>query len=165
MSRLTTESLVLFEYKLTKQSMKTLLILIPGLLIALSLHAQKVNEQNVPESVRQGLPASYGAKKVVWSKEDANYEASFKKDGMEISLVIDPSGKTLETEAEIKKSELPAAINGAIQKEYAGFTVEEAAKIVAADGGVTYEAEVVKGKQKLELIFADDGTLISKEAK
>jgi len=145
--------------------MKTLLILIPGLCVTLSLHAQTVSEESVPEIVRSGLPKSYAAKGVKWSKEEANYEATFKKDGKEISLVIDPSGKTIETETEIKTAELPAAVATSIKRDYAGYSIEEAAKIVAANGEVTYEAEVEKGKQTFELILAADGSILSKETK
>src|SRR4051794_4948294 len=132
--------------------MKTLLILIPGLCATLSLHAQKVSEESVPQIVRSGLPKSYQAKNVAWSKEESNYEAAFKSEGKEISLVIDAAGKIIETETEIRKSAIPAAIAGTLQKDYAGYIIEEAARIVAANGEDSYEVEVEKGKETFELI-------------
>ncbi|HTF19488.1 MAG TPA: PepSY-like domain-containing protein [Chryseolinea sp.] len=145
--------------------MKSWLIVLLGLCAAPSVNGQKVSEESVPQPVRAGLPKSYQAKGVEWSREDANYEATFRKDGKEVSLVIDATGNTIETETEIKSADLPAAVINSVKNDYPSYTIAEAAKIVTADGHVTYEAEVGKGKETFDLIFDTAGKLVSKEVK
>ena len=75
-----------------------------------------------------------------WDKEGQQYEASFKKDGHDISVVY---------------SELPIAA-----KRYARTKgeIKDAAKITKADKSIQYEAEV-NGK---DLLFDDLGNLLQK---
>lgn len=97
-----------------------------------------------------------------WDKEGDNYEASFKQKGNEMSVVLDASGNTVETEVEIEKSELPPAVLEVIKKDFAGYKIEEAAKITA-NNVVSYEAEVEKGEESFELIFDPQGKILKKE--
>jgi len=99
---------------------------------------------------------------VKWDKEGDNYEASFKQKGNEMSVVLDASGNTFETEVEIEKSELPPAVLEVIKKDFAGYKIEEAAKITA-NNVVSYEAEVEKGEESFELIFDPQGKILKKE--
>jgi len=47
-------------------------------------------------------------------------------------------------------------------KNYLGSKIEEAAKITDAAGKITYEAEIEKGKEEIELIFDANGQFIKK---
>jgi hypothetical protein len=78
--------------------------------------------------------------------------------------VLDGIGSILETEREIKKSELPSAIHDLLKKDYAAFEIEETAKI-ESKGEITYEVEVEKGKQAFDLIFDVNGKLLKKLSK
>lgn len=139
------------------------------LIIALSLgygsaYAQKVKEVDVPSNVKDGFKKQYpNAKVSEWEKEGANYEAEFKHNKVETSVVIDVTGSILETEVEIAVKELPAAVTEYIAKNYAGYKTEEAAKITDHKGTVTYEAEVEKGKEEFDLIFDSNGGFVKKE--
>jgi uncharacterized membrane protein YkoI len=141
--------------------MKTQLIIILAL-VATTVQAQKMDSKDVPATVKSGFQKSYMVKDAKWDKEGDNYEASFKQKGKEMSVVIDAKGNIIETEVEIAKSELPAAVLEVLKKDYAEFDIEEAAKITA-NGVITYEAEVEKGKQTFELIFDQQGKLLKKE--
>ncbi len=142
--------------------MKTLLVVIGMGLVMIQADAQKMNAKDVPVIVKSSLKKNYLAKDVDWDKEGVNYEASFEQKGSEISIVLDVTGSILETEQEIKKSELPSAILDFLKKDYTDFELEEAARI-ETKGVITYETEIEKGKMSLELIFDANGKLIKKE--
>ena len=141
--------------------MKKSAILLGAMFVVSFANAQKVSDKEVPTVVKNTLQKSYpNAKEIKWEKEKANYEAGFEVSEKEYSLLIDASGKILETEMEIKMEELPANAKAFISKNYAGQKIKETAKITDSKGVVTYEAEV-KGK---DLIFDKNGNFI-KEVK
>lgn len=118
---------------------------------------QKVKEETVPSPVKAAFDKQYpDAKEVSWEKENAGYEVGFQWKGSDYSVLYDASGKVIETEVEIKVSELPAASIEYVKNKYPGSKIMEAAKITGADGTVTFEAEV-KG---MDLIFDSNGTFI-----
>lgn len=134
------------------------LIALAGLSFA---NAQKVNQKDVPSVVQTSFQKQFpDAKNVKWEKEHGNFEAGFKSNGVETSVVINPSGTLIETEKEIKISELPASATAYMTKTYPKQKIKEAAKITNAKGEVTYEAEI---KDK-DVLFDNKGKFL-KEAK
>ncbi len=144
--------------------MKTIIVVLGMGLAITQVNAQKINAKDVPVNVKSSLEKNYAVKDVDWSKEGANYEASFEQKGTEISVVFDGIGSILETEREIKKSELPTAIHGILKKDYVEYEIEETTKI-ESKGEITYEVEVEKGKQTFDLIFDTNGKLVKKLSK
>lgn len=142
--------------------MKNLAIAMALILTMCQTEAQKLKSSDVPAVVKSSFEKSFTVSRVAWEKEDANFEASFKADGKEVSVVLDGTGNILETETEIKKGALPQAVLAALANEYKDYEVEEAAKIEAA-GVITYEVEVEQGKKTFELIFDATGKLLKKE--
>lgn len=141
--------------------MKSIVILLAAMFGATFANAQKISDKEVPTAVKSALQKSYpNAKEIKWEKEKAHYEAGFEADETEYSLLIDASGKVIETEIEIKLNDLPAKAKDYVSKNYAGYKIKEAAKITDSKGVVTYEAEV-KGT---DLIFDSTGNFI-KEVK
>ncbi|MBC6108974.1 hypothetical protein ACFOG5_13405 [Pedobacter fastidiosus] len=125
-------------------------VLIGGL-ASVSL-AQKLDVAKVPASVKAAFAKRHPATKVNWEMEKVNYEAGFSLNGKEISEVYAKSGALLETEIEIKSSELPTPVLAKLR----GMKIAEAARITKADGTLNYEAEV-KGK---DLLFDANGNPI-----
>ncbi|GAA4161357.1 hypothetical protein GCM10022217_26890 [Chryseobacterium ginsenosidimutans] len=141
--------------------MKKLAFLLIMIITVVFVNAQKVQQKNVPVSVQKGFKKQFPTvKDAKWEKEDDNYEAGFKANGIETSVVINPSGNILETETEMKSNSLSAPIKTYIAKNYPNQKIKEAAKITDAKGTVTYEAEI-SGK---DLIFDNKGTFL-KETK
>jgi uncharacterized membrane protein YkoI len=145
--------------------MKKIMVLV-ALVLTISLaHAQKLKETDLPAAVKDSFAKRFPqAKNVSWSKEnDAEYEAEFKINGTEQSVNFDQAGKWLMTETEIKKSELPAAVQASIAKEFPGYKIEETEKTESAANGSFYEIEVEKGKVTYEVQISADGKVIKKE--
>ncbi len=108
---------------------------------------QKIKSDKVPDAVKMAFAKVHpGVSDIDWEQEDGGYEAEF--DGpndVEMSAVFAADGKWLETEQEIKKSELPAPILAKLK----GKKIKEATKIIRADGSTIYEAEV----KRKDLLF------------
>ncbi|MEO6719332.1 MAG: PepSY-like domain-containing protein [Ferruginibacter sp.] len=141
--------------------MKTpLLFAIAIVLMTVAAHAQKIGASKVPVAVRSAFGKQYPKVKPAWEKENGEYEAEFKQNGVAMSASFDPNGTMKESETGIKITDLPAAVLSYVKMHYKGKTIGEASKITKADGAVNYEAEV-SGK---DVIFDAAGKFI-KEAK
>ncbi len=129
-----------------------------------SSSAQKVKEAEVPKAVITSFQTHFkGGKVEAWDKEkNGEFEAEFKLNKIEMSANFSADGKLMETEEEIATATLPKTATDYITKNYAGIKIEEAAKITDSNGKITYEAEVKKGKEEIELMFDANGTFIKK---
>lgn len=118
----------------------------------------------VPEAVKKAFAAQFtNATKVEWSLEKVGeYEAEFKMNNAEMSAVLDEKGMLIETETEIKESELPQAIKATLDKDFAGYKIEEIEK-AEAKGIITYELAAEKGEKEFELVFDANGKLLKQE--
>lgn len=132
--------------------MKKILILAVFTFATIEVNAQKMTADKVPSAVRESFTKQYpNAKSAKWDKEAAGYEASFKMDGKDMSIVFDAKGMEKEVETDIKFSELPMPVQTALK----GKKVKEAA-IIKKGGKTYYEAEV-GGK---DLLFEADGKMV-----
>ncbi|MCW3075757.1 MAG: hypothetical protein JWO32_366 [Bacteroidetes bacterium] len=140
--------------------MKNTLIILALAFGAGSASAQKIKEAEVPAAIKASQEKHFpGAKVTEWEKEGANYESEFTVKKVETSASYDASGTLMETEVEIKASELPKAVTDYISKNMAGKKVKEASKITDTAGKVSYEAEI----DKVDYLFDSKGTLLKKE--
>lgn len=145
--------------------MKTTIITAAVLVLSMNtISAQKLKEAEVPKAVVSSFQSHFkGAKLESWDKEkNGEYEAGFKMNKVEMSANFSADGKLMETEEEIASSALPKSVSDYVTKNYAGSKIDEAAKITDADGKVSYEAEVKKGKEEMDLIFDDKGSFVKK---
>ncbi|SDE15801.1 PepSY-like domain-containing protein [Niabella drilacis] len=120
-------------------------ILLAGLFAGISLagFAQSKSSLPVPAAVKAAFEHQYPGTKAKWEKEDGNYEAAFTSKGVKTSAVYDKSGKLIETETAISGDAFPKAAKDYIAQKKLG-PVTETAKIIKADGTVSYEAEIKK---------------------
>jgi len=145
--------------------MKTMLMIVASVLTFSCANAQKISEAEVPASVKSSFAKKFlGAKVEKWEKEGADYEAEFHLNKIEHSALFDANGTFKEVEQEIKVSELPKAATDYCAKTYATYKVSEASKITDANGKITYEAEMSKGKEHFDALFDDKGNFIKKSA-
>ena len=131
-----------------------------GVFAGLSAKSQKLTEAEVPVIVRNAFEKKYPHLRASWNKEDADYEANFKQNSKAMSAVIDRNGRIVETETSITVTDLPRTIQDYVKKNYPGEKIEEAARIVKANGDINYEAEV----HHKDIVFDAEGKFI-KEVK
>lgn len=131
---------------------------------ASATYAQKITTDKVPASVQTNFKKQFAqANKVVWEMEEADYEVNFKNNGIEHSAKYNKEGNWLETEQEIKKTDLPTVVTQAVNKEFPKAELEEIEKVTFPNNKTVYEMEVEQGKQKFEVQFSTDGQLLKKE--
>ena len=127
-------------------------------------YAQKISEDKVPAMVVTNFKKQFAkASKPQWEMEEADFEVNFKNNGVEYSAKYDKQGNWLETEQEIKNTELPAAVKNAIEKEFPKAEIEESEKVSYPNQASVYELEIEHGKQKFEVQFSAEGKLLKKE--
>ena len=125
----------------------------------LSACGQKLKESQVPAAAKAAFQKQYPNTNATWDRETAGYEVNFKKDGKEMSAIIDENGTFVETETMIAVSELPPSISNYMKEHYKGMKVKEAARIVKANGDVNYEAEITHK----DIVFDGNGKFIREE--
>ena len=126
-------------------------------------NAQKPIDET-PAAAKTAFSAKYpGAQKVKWSVEKpGEFEVEFVLNKVESSALFDASGKFLESEVEIKETELPQGVKATLAKDFIGFKLDEIEKSTDIKGIVTFEMEAAKGKEKLVISFDGAGKLLSK---
>lgn len=143
------------------KQIKNMGILLFVVAISLSACGQEVKKEDAPARVVSTMGELYpNVKKAKYEKEDANYEANFKIEKKEYSVLIDELGNVLETEIEIPTSELPAIIMEYMKSNYPDKKIKETAIITKGDL-TEYEVEIKGG----DLIFDGNGILIKSDLK
>jgi len=146
--------------------MKNLLVLFVCMVLVIGVSAMNQKDEKIPVVAKSGFAAKFPtAQKAKWSVEKpGEYEVEFTLNGVPTSVLVDAKGNLLETEAEIKESELPQAVKATIAKDFAGYKLDEIEKATDAKGVTTFEMEAAKGKEKLEISFDASGKLLGKES-
>lgn len=129
--------------------------------------AQKISADKVPSTIIGNFNQQFPhAEKSKWEMEEKNYEVAFHLNQVEYAAIYSPTGEWLETEQEIKSSELPDAVKKAIEKEFGKSEIEEAEKVSLPNNVLVYEVEIEQNKkQTFEVQFSSEGTLLKKEEK
>lgn len=120
--------------------------------------------QTPPTKVTDAFQAKFnGATKVSWDQEEATeWEAEFHMNGKEMTASFDPSGKWLETETEISKSDLPEAVKSTLDTQFSGYKIEETA-IVESPEFSGYEVAMEKGEANIEVQLNNSGKVVSQK--
>ena len=130
--------------------------------IILMAGCQARNSNEVPPIVKESFAKQFpNATDVEWSKEsESEFEAEYVWNGAEQSSNYDAAAVWLITEMEIAQSELPAAVQETIIREFDGYTIDELEKAETGDG-TFFELQLQKDKAKIEVQIASDGKLIT----
>jgi len=138
--------------------MKKISVIMVALLFATFGFAQKMQKKNVPANLKSNFQKKYPqATAVKWDKEKQNYEASFKLNNKDHSVLMDANSTILETEVKTDLVKIPKAILTYIKTNYAGTKPKGAAIITDNKGIITYEVEM-KG---MDIIFDSNGKFIN----
>ncbi len=140
--------------------MKIVLASIVFLVFAMMSCKPSEAKVNVPGTVRAKFMAMYPkAEHAEWEMEGGNYEASFKEEKMETSVIISPDGNVVETETSVDAAMLPQPIHNYVTSQLGGKKISSAEKIVSATGIVSYEVEV----GETDYLFDASGQFTGKE--
>jgi len=124
---------------------------------------QKVTPDKVPAPVKQAFAKKFpAATDVKYEMEKKDYEINFKDKGVEMSANFDATGKWLETETEIKVTDLPKEVSASVAKNFAGFKISEVAKTETPEKGLIYEMDLKKDKEGFEVQFSPKGDILKK---
>lgn len=136
-------------------------IIFVGLALLMVCACAREKKMNVPEAVKKTFAAQFpNATKVEWGLEKpGEFEAEFKLNKAEMSANFDEKGTLLETESEIKESELPQAVKATLAKDFVGYKIDEILKAVAK-GITSFEMSAEKDKKEFVLEFDSDGKLL-----
>jgi len=126
---------------------------------------EKSKKVEVPAAVKSAFEVKYPkAEKVNWGVEKpGEFEAEFVLNSVKSSALFDSKGQFLESENEIKESELPQVIKATISKDFVGYKFDEVEKSTNAKGVTIYEMEASKDKEKYEISFDVNGKLLNKK--
>ena len=144
--------------------MKKIIVLLSAcLLISLMGFNQKITPDKVPAPVKQEFAKKFpGATEIKYEMEQKDYEINFKDKGVEMSANFDATGKWLETETEIKESDLPKEVSASVAKNFARFKISEVAKTETPDKGLIYDMDLNKNKEGYEVQFSATGDILMK---
>ena len=126
-------------------------------------------KKDVPAIVNKAFEQKVSnPKDVEWEydSEDKLWEVEYEIGKDEFTSAFDETGKWVETEKEIKFSELPEPVNATLKSDYADYKVEEV-EFIETPECKFYEVEVElkkDGKEvEFELLFSPDGKVVKKE--
>jgi len=98
---------------------------------------------------------------VGWEMEGNDYEATFKYEAGEKSVLFTPEGEVISAETDINSNSLPEAMLNYISKNLEGKKIERAQMITTTTGSITY-AVTAGGK---EYVFDGSGNFLKIEEK
>jgi hypothetical protein len=140
---------------------KTVVLMMTCLFISLTGFSQTIPAEKVPVNIKQAFEKKFpAAKDIKYELETREYEVSFKENGVQMSANFDPAGKWLETETQIKVSELPKEVTASVAKNYPGFKINAASRTETSTGGLSYETDLQKDKVKHEVQFSPNGEVL-----
>lgn len=116
----------------------------------------KTPPKAVSEAFMKKFPT---ALKVSWGKESPKeWEAEFTLNGEKISANFSLDGTWIETEKEIKATDLPEAVLSNVKIKFVNWKIAEADKTETAKHGTIYEVDLKNGLKRKSLAFKADGT-------
>lgn len=149
--------------------MKYFISLVASLILLTGIAAaQQLKEDSVPAVVKKTCKEKFpSVNKIEWKlKSDKNYEAEFTQNGAELAVKFSSDGKWLETESEIKDSQVPAAVKNSIAKDFPGYKVIELQSVEAVGAKeLAYEIHVKKEKEVVKVQYSPDGKQLNKSSK
>jgi uncharacterized membrane protein YkoI len=150
--------------------------LLIGATVCVITYAGKHENLTLPDAVKEAINALYPQAAIKEAKVEEEglkvYEIELEQDGQEIELTVTPDGTIVEVEAEVAMENLPPAVAAAIAQAAEGAEIEEiktevtywVIKLVPLDTPLTsYEAELNKDGNEIEIELAADGTVLKQK--
>jgi len=139
---------------------KLLFTLLAGFVATTCLNAQqqkeKVKNSDVPAAIQTTFKSTFpDARDAEWILKDGYYKVEFEVNDVDHIAAFDASGKLVSKGMEIKKSELPEAIQTAVKSAHSGRTIDDVYKM-EKDGNTHYMVKL-NGNPPTKLKYSADG--------
>ncbi|WOI23737.1 PepSY-like domain-containing protein [Nonlabens ulvanivorans] len=141
--------------------MKITILSLLILFISTTASCQEKSDK-VPQEVINAFQTKYpGENDPDFELDDHGYwEAHFKKDGEKYRADFHADGTWRETENSIKDSEIPKAIQEAIEREFPDKKITEAEHVISATQGEFYDIEFEQKGKNMDVMYRKDGTKV-----
>ena len=153
--------------------MKRILLLVGLVLIGMTtVSAKTIGKKELPKAVRETFYARYpylkgklplfsGVKWYTMNKQQ--YYAAFSQKGKEIVIAFAEDGSWLETATELYAEDIPEFIQTILAKNYKGYDIFGAEKVISSNGAEYYRIEMDNGSRSILSILNYDGGLLAEE--
>ncbi|WP_192821675.1 hypothetical protein [Rufibacter sp. LB8] len=114
---------------------------------------------DVPSLALNSVKAKFPqALTIDWEKAGDLFEAEFEVNGLDQTILVDANGTISKVKQDLLVTDLPAAVDAAIKRDFAGYVVDDLEK-VEINGQVYYQVELENKLKTVEKVFAADGTV------
>lgn len=130
-----------------------------------AVFGQDLTPAQVPSVIVNNFQQAFPkATDVEWEMSKGLYEVEFDGTaGEDHEVRYDASGKLVRHKEELQASALPATVNAALQKEYAGYVFNDVERITEGTK-IIYKLEAKKGAEEWNLTLDENGKTLSKKA-
>ncbi len=152
------------------------IVAVVGAIVCVATYAGKQEKDPLPSAVRAAINELYPDAVIEEAKLEEEavkvYGVELKQAGQEFEVTLALDGTIMEVESELAVSDLPAAVKAAVIQASAGAEIEQVKEEVTywvvtlrklETPKVTYEAELIKDGQEVEIELAVDGTILKQE--
>jgi len=131
------------------------------LIAACNITDQATSPADLPTEISSDFSSRHPeSSNVEWEQEGNFWEAEFKENGVEVSVIYDLDFNWVRTEREIKINELPGSATVYLNENFPGDKIEEAESFESQDEGNGYIAEVKQQKLEIEVFFDESGNYL-----
>jgi len=137
-------------------------MILAAMFMAISFTA--FSQTNVPAAVKTAFGKKFPTvKKANWGKEGkTEWEAEFEINEKDMSANFDLQGNWKETETDLEKDEVPAAVMSVLKAKFTGYKVKDAA-FTKTPKYSAYEIVIKKGVNKKEVTIDKTGKILNIE--
>jgi len=142
--------------------MKSKLIYLLGVFIALTVSACNQSVEEPPLDVQRIFEAKYDqAKNVNWNKvTPQEWQASFIMNDRTYLVHFTPEGKWRETKYTIEKDDIPDLVMVKLEEDFEGYKIKKAEASESPDG-MYYEFKLIKNNKESDIIIDSDGIIVN----
>jgi hypothetical protein len=126
-----------------------------------SSYDRDVPASNVPAAIRNSFTTLFPtARDIDWDLSREVYKTDFEINNVDYDAWYTQEGTLLAYKFDITRSTLPQAVRNAIARDFNGFALEDAEKVVKPHS-TGYYVEVERGNMEYTAYYAEDGTYIA----
>lgn len=145
-----------------KSVLKWMLMMLLSVMTFASCESNDDNDDNVTvsEAIRTAFSAKYPSVNPHWENDHGYFKAEFRLEGREAEAWFDQSGVWQRTEVDYKSADLPQVVKDYINKQYAGYRIDDADFVQTKDGQEYFDIELEKGEADVYLKIDAQGNII-----